>query len=461
MKIVLILLTSFLCSYAGFSQFGPQQIISEIPSSLSFRVCSADLDGDGDNDILTVSVADQTVAWYENLDGLGNFSTGHVLISNLIDVRSAIATDIDNDGDLDVIAASISSNNKLIWFENVDGLGAFGAQHLISTEANATSIFATDVDGNGTMDIISGSFSNNTVAWYVNDGLGNFGVPQIISTNAMSVNQVYAADIDGDGDMDIVAAISGTGTVAWYENIDGLGNFSAENVIRILSGGVTSIFAADLDGDGDIDVLSASQAGEEIAWYENLDGLGNFSSENIIIVGMGSMNRVYAADLNNDGDMDVISSSPNNFGNSYIAWYENLDGLGSFSSPNTITTEVDGPRDVLATDIDNDGDLDVVYASASPTDDKFAWHENFTILSIPEYNNTNLVVYPNPTRYTLSIKTTKFNIQKVEILDLLGKSIGTTNSNFENINTSKLRSGIYILKIYTDNGVFTKKLSKI
>ncbi|PIZ06917.1 MAG: hypothetical protein COY56_11670, partial [Flavobacteriaceae bacterium CG_4_10_14_0_8_um_filter_34_31] len=105
MKIVLILLTSFLCSYAGFSQFGPQQIISEIPSSLSFRVCSADLDGDGDNDILTVSVADQTVAWYENLDGLGNFSTGHVLISNLIDVRSAIATDIDNDGDLDVIAA--------------------------------------------------------------------------------------------------------------------------------------------------------------------------------------------------------------------------------------------------------------------------------------------------------------------------------------------------------------------
>ncbi|PKP24472.1 MAG: hypothetical protein CVU03_12440, partial [Bacteroidetes bacterium HGW-Bacteroidetes-2] len=377
MKIVLILLTSFLCSYAGFSQFGPQQIISEIPSSLSFRVFSADLDGDGDKDILTASVAAQTVAWYENLDGLGSFSTGHVLISNLLDVRDAIAADIDNDGDLDVIATSGTQN--IIWFKNVDGMGTFGAQQLISTEANATSIFAADVDGNGTMDIISGSFTNNTVAWYANDGLGNFGVPQIISTNAMSVNQVYAADINGDGDMDVIAAIAGTGAVAWYENLDGLGNFSAENVIRILAGGVTSIFAADLDGDGDIDVLSASQAGEEIAWYENLDGLGNFSSENIIIVGMGSMNRVYAADLDNDGDMDVISSSPNNFGNSYIAWYENLDGLGSFSSPNTITTEVDGPRDVLATDIDNDGDLDVVYASASPTDDKFAWHENLII----------------------------------------------------------------------------------
>ncbi len=103
----------------------------------------------------------------------------------------------------------------------------------------------------------------------------------------------------------------------------------------------------------------------------------------------------------------------------------------------------------------------MVYASASPTDDKFAWHENLIILSIPEYNNTNLVVYPNPTHNIVSIKATNFNIQKVEILDLLSKSILTINSSFENINTSKLRSGIYILKIYTDNGVFTKKISKI
>jgi len=463
MKIVLIFLTSFLCSYAGFSQFGPQQIITEIPNSFPIRIFSADLDGDGDKDILVASFGDDEIGWYENLDGLGNFSARRLINSNLSNARDAIVADIDNDGDLDVIATSVSSSvGKIFWFENVDGLGTFGAQHLISNTANGLrSIFAADVDGNGTMDIISASFQGNTVAWYANDGLGNFGIQQIISTNAMSVAQIYAADIDGDGDMDVIAAIAGTGAVAWYENLDGLGNFSTENVIRILAGGVTSIFAADLDGDGDIDVLSASQAGEEIAWYENLDGLGNFSSENIIIVGMGSMNKVYAADLNNDGDMDVISSSPSNFGDSKISWYENLDGLGTFSSENIITTEVDGPRDILATDIDNDGDLDVFYGSASPTDNKVAWNENLIILSIPEYNNTNLVVYPNPTHNIVSIKATNFNIQKVEIFDLLSKSILTTNSSFENINTSKLRSGIYILKIYTDNGIFTKKISKI
>ena len=77
-----------------------------------------------------------------------------------------------------------------------------------------------------------------------------------------------AADMDGDGDIDVVSAASSYDRIEWYEN-DGSEAFathwSAESLtIR------HSVFAADIDGDGDLDVLSASYSDNTIAWYENV-----------------------------------------------------------------------------------------------------------------------------------------------------------------------------------------------
>ena len=78
---------------------------------------------------------------------------------------------------------------------------------------------------------------------------------------------------------------------------------------------------------------------------------------------------VYAVDLDSDGDMDVLSASWND---DKIAWYEN-NGSESFTA-RTITTSADGARSVYAVDVDSDGDIDVL--SASDQDDKIAWYEN-------------------------------------------------------------------------------------
>ncbi|MBL7788040.1 MAG: VCBS repeat-containing protein [Chitinophagales bacterium] len=72
----------------------------------------------------------------------------------------------------------------------------------------------------------------------------------------------------------------------------------------------TDAHAADLDGDGDMDVLSASYIDNKIAWYEN-DGNGNFGLQQIITTATNGARSVYAADLDNDGDVDVLSASTN------------------------------------------------------------------------------------------------------------------------------------------------------
>ena len=79
---------------------------------------------------------------------------------------------------------------------------------------------------------------------------------------------MYAVDLDGDGDIDVLSASWNDDKIAWYEN-DGSQSFTAR-IITSSADGASSVYAVDLDGDGDMDVLSASFRDDKIAWYENL-----------------------------------------------------------------------------------------------------------------------------------------------------------------------------------------------
>jgi len=122
------------------------------------------------------------------------------------------------------------------------------------------------------------------------------GTENIISTTAEGALSVFAVDIDGDGDNDVVSGSTIDDEVVWYEN-DGTGNFGPENIISTLGG--KEIYAIDLDGDGDNDVLSIFIT--KVFWHEN-DGSGNFGPEIIIDSNLIEATDVFAIDLDGDGD---------------------------------------------------------------------------------------------------------------------------------------------------------------
>ena len=98
--------------------------------------------------------------------------------------------------------------------------------------------------------------------------------PRVVTTSADGAFSVVAADLDADGDMDLVSASELDNKIAWYENTDGAGAFGPQRIVTTLAVGARSVFAADLDGDGDMDLASASFADDKIAWYEDTDGTG-------------------------------------------------------------------------------------------------------------------------------------------------------------------------------------------
>jgi hypothetical protein len=359
----------------GFVQTRSFQTRPAISTSANnaLSVYAADLDGDGNIDAL--SAYGNKIVWYKN-DGTGSFGPEVMITNSAGGAFSVYAADLDGDGDMDVLSASIN-DDKIAWYRN-DGNGGFGAQLVISSSANfATSVYAADLDGDGDMDVLSASGNDNKIAWYKNDGNGGFGVQNVISNLAVpdthGAISVYAADLDRDGDMDVLSASVNDDKIAWYRN-DGNGGFGAQNVISTAADGAQAVYAADLDGDGYIDVLSASINDNKIAWYKN-DGSGNFNVQSTISASAMGVTSVYTADLDGDGDMDVLSASGQD---NKVAWYEN-NGSGGFGSPIIISASADLAYSVHAADLDGDGDVDVL--SAAYRDKKIAWYENRTPFS--------------------------------------------------------------------------------
>jgi hypothetical protein len=360
--------------------FKPQHIISSTIDNPT-SVFAADIDGDNDLDLLVGSYDEKSIYWFENTDGKFTLAAPKKVNDNLAvkNVRSVYAADLDGDSDIDVLASSVDDEYKFTWHKN-DGSGNFeGVRTGTTGFFSFWTILAGDIDQDGDQDAISAGVGR--ITWMENSPTSNGGFGQerrlpLADNTDLAIGEriAAAADLDGDGDLDIVSTDRELDSVSWHENTDGWGTFGEGQTITTFTDYIYSVHTADIDGDGDIDVLSASWEDGRIAWYENTDGQGNFGPQQIISNSLAAVS-VFSADLDLDGDMDVIGSVSDE--DTDIEWYENIDGLGTFSLGNIVTNSAGYSYSIIAADLDGDGDQDIVSASHSPN--LVAWYENVAI----------------------------------------------------------------------------------
>jgi hypothetical protein len=452
----------FVMSKLVFSQliFDNPKIITDSASGVQ-SVFVTDLNGDDLQDVIYITrsaTLDDEVGWLKNKDSTYVYSG--LLNNNIMEGRAVYACDIDGDNDNDVISGSYG---KIAWYENMDDAGSFGTEQIIHSSGKIYSIYACDVDNDGDNDIIAAIFTDDEIVWFENtDGAGNFSTKNVINDTAYGASCVFASDIDSDGDTDVLSALAGHDQIEWYENTDSAGTFGPPHIISSSLIGVLAIHSADVDGDGDQDVISGSASvtsgGDSLFWYEN-DGQGTFDSVHIVSAEVDIVKSIDAHDMDNDGDIDILSASS---GDEKIVYYENLGGTGMFVNQTIINDDVFGASAVFAADINNDGETDVV--SASSGDNKIVWYKNLGLIpfNINISKEIPFKIYPVPVVNELNLKHDFNTILSMQIIDISGKCIQrfTDVQGKRTIDFSDFTSGIYFLQIQTDNSTYTVKVIK-
>ncbi len=273
-------------------------------------------------------------------------------------------------GDIDLLGSRYTSTS---WWENADFCGTEWIEHPITVVGGIDPVMV-DLDADSDLDVLAST--NEEVLWLENDGTGTeWSVHQIDGSMSRSVAP-FPADIDGDGDCDVVCAdfIYNDGVILWWENLDGSALDWEVHGFAAASHGYMGVSADDIDGDGDCDILAAAVYDSDMIWLENRDGLGTDWLRVTIDASFDSAMMIYTTDLDGDGDSDVIGTR--DFSGTGMSWWENLDGSGRSWTRRTIDAglgmEFNSILDIA--DLDMDGDFDISATTFSPG--CFCWLEN-------------------------------------------------------------------------------------
>lgn len=414
--------------------------------------------------------------------------------------HGVVAVDIDADGDDDLVFArsktfsSPLSNNQLCIN---DGMGVFSCSNISDDQLDSRGVTFGDFDNDGDIDLVfannDGQSADPTDRICVNDGSLGFTCADI-SDDDINTNDVSALDWDDDGDLDLVFAAQGNNRLC--EN-DGSGTFSC-SVFGTSIFESTSTLPVDIDDDGDLDVILTNWLGvDEICFNDE----GSTSCDTV----PGNTGDTYAsavADFDSDGNLDIAFANPISNDTSRKNRLCLNDGNETFTCSD-ISENTDHSRDIVAADLDGDGDMDLAIANErfftfgpGAGYNRICLNDGLAVftcedIDTTQLNSTSVVVGnfdgtpvsvddvipisseftirlegANPVRYETAVVLSVDTSQQVEIdvVDILGRQVdhlykGVANPNNEKRLTwdaSSVAPGAYFVRAAGERGVAVK-----
>jgi PKD repeat protein len=383
-------------------------------------VYTADIDGDGDTDVIGAAYNADTITWWENTSGDGSSWTGQTIDNTFDGACSVITADVDGDGDIDALGAA-SLDDEITWWENTSGDGSAWTEYTVGSNFDgARSVYTEDIDGDGDIDVLGAAYDADTITWWENtSGDGSSWTEHAVDSNFDGARSVYTADIDGDGDIDVLGAAYDADTIIWWENTSGDGSTWTEHTVDNTFDGAISVDTADVDGDGDIDVLGAAYDADTITWWENTSADGSMWTDHIVDNALDGAISVDTADVDGDGDIDVLGAA---YDADTITWWENTSVDGSTWIEHTVDNTFDGANSVHASDVDGDGDVDIL--GAASTANSITWwmiiqnNDNQSDISIP-------IEYPVESNFGVACSVYPVDVDGDGDVDVLGAALAT------------------------------------
>lgn len=309
------------CSYTSQQQVEPDS------SAATFGTALADFDGDGDNDVVSIS-AYYGIDIYTN-DGNGTFTLDSIYSTcSSCDFYGVHAVDVDGDADIDIIAMPFYTSSNLTVLIN-NGAGVFSVTSFTSSTATYNGEVG-DIDNDNDVDIILPHATGSTGQVFVNNGSGSFTLNQSVSN--LRGRDAALGDLNGDGYLDIFSTSPSIGNLVFLN--DSAGNF---NVFGSAFGDNSEVVdLGDLDNDGDLDaVVGLGISGSSQTEIYLNDGTGSFTLYTSLTTGSYSKG-VKLFDEDGDGYLDLFlcfySDDPQVWINdslSFSSCYSASEGSGS------------------------------------------------------------------------------------------------------------------------------------
>jgi FG-GAP-like repeat/PASTA domain len=285
--------------------FGPPRDIGTGPAPRSFAV--ADFDNDGANDLAVAGGGE--IAIYYSADATLVRRT----VLSAPEVSSVTAADLDLDGNYDIVAASATRSTVTV-FAGTDE-GTFLAGRDYTTGNTPAAIFVADLDGDGFPDVAVGG---NALTVLFNNRDGTFGSP-VATDQPSEILALTGDDIDADGDVDLVAA--GRPNLVTVLVNSGDGHFLHADSYALGATPVAVGVAFLDDEDGNLDVVTANRGTNDVSILRGV-GDGHLQAETRIKVGKGPAGLALD-DLNGDGLNDLVI--PNRLGKSVTVLLQGVD----------------------------------------------------------------------------------------------------------------------------------------
>lgn len=369
-------------------------IVKELPAlgGAITEVEIGDLDRDGRPDLIVVNGgaspsislwhnpgAPFSADWVESVD----LSGGGTLF--LPAAECLVVADLDRDNRLDlVVGDEIGTVYGLRNPGTALFSGAWGTWVALgSVDGALSSLISADLDNDATLELIGivESTPAQVVAW--ENGGNPFGTAWTMSpigTDDGPLMDVWPADLDNDGDLDIVASSQG-GIRAWPNQLApwAVGFDSTGHSVGLHKTYIADLVEVDLDGDGDSDLVTADLDGQIMAWQNDRTPFeGEWTGHQVgVATDWGSLLALAAGDLDNDGDIDLVAGY-------YGPMIWENDGspfVGEWSSQQIGDQKV-GALELA--DMDGDGRLDIVTGGGRPWGDTPSNQNQLTVWHAPE-----------------------------------------------------------------------------